>query len=164
MVANNNCEPNDSTVDTFSEAWDPLYALTRDGHLKWVYDGFQTRGTDDEWMSGSTIHHHPAGRPTVGEDGTLFVATDGAVVSVSPEGKATGVALYDQNAGEVDGNWGGGWLNNAGVARPPVLDKDGTLYVFDGQEVRAFASGVPAANTPWVAPFGGVTNNGRLRQ
>ena len=154
---------------------DPLYALdARTGAQRWTYDGFDNvavsvngakmmlPGAGD--VTNKTVtRHHPAGRPVVAQDGTLFVASDGAVVALDKNGQLLGFAQYDASAGEVSGNEFltlGKW-QNAGVRPSPVLGPDGTLYVSDGSTVRAFHTGRPASTSAWVAPYGGPNNSSR---
>jgi len=160
-VATDVCQPGLSRME---DAIDPLYALTRDGDLLWTYDGFTTESSSFELIIPTTekTHHHPSGRPAVAADGTLFAAADGAVVTINHAGKEIGRALYDASAGEREGGWlfGGTWYE-AGISPAPVLGPDGTLYVWDGTAIWAFATGKPAADIPWVAPFGGTDNDSR---
>mgnify|MGYP002632128263 CR=1 FL=1 len=159
-------------------AVDPLYAVGHDGDVRWVYDGFTTktsRFSGDPVLgtfTGSQIYvesvqHHPSGRPVVAQDGTLFVATDGAVVALDSAGVETGRAVWDEGAGEVTAHstgpfsGSGSWLN-PGVTPSPVLAPNGTLYTWDGDAVRAFKTGRAASTTAWIAPFGGPGNDGRV--
>jgi hypothetical protein len=163
-----------------AEPVDPLFAIeAATGKTRWIYDGFKTKKTNlqggnllttggsgasttDIWQT----HHHPAGRPVVAQDGTLYVSTDGSVTALDQNGQVVGLALYDTSVGEVTLNTGfmaqpSTWIN-PGVRPTPVLGKDGTLYVWDGATVRAFRVGKTASRTAWVAPFGGPSNNGRV--
>lgn len=163
-----------------AEPVDPLFAIeAKTGKVRWVYDGFRTKstslqsgnlltpggsgaGTADVWQT----HHHPAGRPVVAEDGTLYVSTDGSVTALDANGQVVGLAIYDTTVGEVSLNVGfmaqpSTWIS-PGVRPTPVLGKDGTLYVWDGATVRAFRAGKAASRSAWVAPFGGPANNGRV--
>ncbi|MBN2360304.1 MAG: PQQ-like beta-propeller repeat protein [Deltaproteobacteria bacterium] len=158
------------------ETLDPLYALRRDGTLLWKYDGFDTLGAPYDSNSAmlgplalsmqTAVRHHPSGRPTVAEDGTLYVATDGAVVALDRDGQQLGWAMYNSTAGEVRSGDGGlmtfSSVINTGLAPAPVLGPDGSLYVWDGASIRAFRTGKPAAKIPWGAPFGGYRNAGRV--
>lgn len=159
---------------------DPLYAIDAEtGAKKWVYNGFGTTKTD--YSTGKllapggsagtptdkfTTTHHPAGRPVVAQDGTLFVATDGALSVLDKNGQVTGLAIYDSSAGEVSLATGfmsqpATWIN-PGVRPSPVLSPDGTLFVWDGAQLRAFKAGKPAIDSAWVAPFGSTRNDGRI--
>lgn len=155
------------------EASDPLYALTRDGVEMWSYDGFTTlaqRYADGSSSGGllglaltQHVQHHPAGRPVIAADGTLFVPADGAIVALDPNGKELGYALFDPARGEVgvNGDPNNTWISG-GSENAPVLGEDGRLYHFDGMRVRAFDTDKPAAKVPWTAPFGGSRNSSRL--
>lgn len=157
-----------------SDVVDPLYALDHSGKELWIYDGFDTKsshfnplglvpGTGNlSPVQVETTRHHPSGRPGVASDGTLYAATDGAVVALDSDGNEVGRALYDEDAGEVTSNsgWMNGWIR-PGVRPAPVLGPDGTLFVWDGTTVRAFRTGKQAADIPWAAPFGGFNNDGR---
>ena len=153
---------------------DPLYAIdAANGAVRWTFDGFDnvevsisgvklltpgSQGVTDKTIT----RHHPAGRPVVAQDGTLYVASDGAVVALDPDGQLLGFAQYDASAGEVSSNaflTEGKWLN-PGVRPSPVLGPDGTLYVSDGQTVRSFHTGRVASHAAWTAPYGGPTNDG----
>jgi len=161
--------PSEQTID-------PLYALRRDGSLLWKYDGFYTLSAPYDSNSAAlgplalstqtTVRHHPSGRPTVAEDGTLYVATDGAVVALDRAGKQLGWAMYNPTAGEVRSGDGGimtfSTVLNTGLSPAPVLGPDGSLYVWDGTSIRKFKTGKPAAKIPWGAPFGGYRNAGRV--
>ncbi len=154
---------------------DPLYAVdAKTGAQRWTFDGFDNvsvsisgakivvPGAQDPTTT-TTTRHHPAGRPVVAQDGTLFIAADGAVVSLNKDGQLLGFAQYDAAAGEVKSNdflTLGQW-QNTGVRPSPVLGPDGTLYVSDGQTVRSFKTGLGASRTAWIAPYGGPTNDGR---
>jgi len=165
-------EPEPEDVDTL----DPLYALTRDGEELWVYDGFDTVTGDPGGhmamlgifglASVPVARHHPAGRPTVAEDGTLYVATDGAIVALDEDGNQLGYAMFEPSAGEIRQGDGGlmttSTFNNTGVSRAPVLGPDGSLYMWDGEQIRAFETDEPAKPIPWSAPFGGYRNAGRV--
>ncbi len=164
------------------EPVDPLYAIDAEtGKKNWVYNGFGT--TKSSYSGGKLLtpggsggtpvdkfrtQHHPAGRPVVAQDGTLFVATDGALSALDKNGQVTGLAIYDASAGEVSLATGfmaqpATWIN-PGVRPSPVLSPDGTLYVWDGAQLRAFAAGKPAIDSAWVAPFGTTRNDGRIPQ
>ena len=158
-----------------SKPIDPLYAIdTKTGVARWTFDGFDNVSVSvsgakmlipgsQNMVDKTTTRHHPAGRPVVAQDGTLFVASDGAVVALDKNGQLLGFAQYDASAGEVSSNGFltlGKWLN-AGVRPSPVLGPDGTLYVSDGQTVRSFKTGRAASRTAWIAPYGGPTNDGR---
>lgn len=160
---------------TSSDYLDPLYALDRSGTLKWTYDGFETLASRHESANptggllmlsmNSKVRHHPAGRPTVAEDGTLFVACDGAVVALDPEGRELGYAMYQSQAGEQRTSNGllfSSTFVNAVFSPSPMLAPDGALYVWDGMLLRAFSVDKPAARIPWNAPFGGYRNAGRV--
>ncbi len=158
-----------------SKPIDPLYALdAKTGASKWTYNGFDNvsvsvsgakllvPGSQNQ-VEKTTTRHHPAGRPVVAADGTLFVSSDGAVVALDKNGQLLGFAQYDASAGEVTSNdflTQGRWVN-AGVRPSPVLGPDGTLYVSDGQTVRSFHTGRAASHTAWVAPYGGPSNDSR---
>ncbi|MFH1811802.1 MAG: hypothetical protein ABIJ09_23890 [Pseudomonadota bacterium] len=166
---------NEETPPMGQDSLDPLYALRRDGSLMWVYDGFETmanRHNSGDPTGGllmlsmnSKVRHHPAGRPTIADDGTLFVACDGAVVALSPEGKELGYAMYQPSAGENRTSNGlllSSTFNNAVFTPAPMLAPSGSLYVWDGMMLRGFDVGKPAARIPWNAPFGGYRNAGRV--
>lgn len=156
---------------------DPLYAIGLEkGDVRWTYDGFSSNNTSFapyKLMSpGSTpvdstsTQHHPAGRPVVATDGTLFVATDGAVAALDHKGQLLGLAMYDASVGEVSASdnfmmRSATWIN-PGVHPSPVLGPDGTLYVWDGSKISAFRTGKQAERAAWIAPFGGPSNAGRL--
>lgn len=153
---------------------DPLYTLSREGKLLWVYDGFELKNSEFASNVGlfgmadletETVKHHPSGRPVVTSTGASYVSTDGAVVSLDPNGREIGRALWDVHAGEVTEDLGSGtsftWIN-PGVTPSPVLATDGTLYVWDGSTVRGFATGHKVAESAWIAPFGGPDNAGRI--
>ena len=172
---NTGCEdPDPNFVEGDQEFVDPLYALRRDGSLMWSYDGFYTlaRSSHDLVMSGmlglvmtERVQHHPAGRPIVADDGTLFVPTDGAVVTLDADGNELGFALFDPSIGEGKSGMGVFESNTGttgGNAPPPVLADDGTLYTWDGMTLRGFATGKTPAQIPWSAPFGGQQNAGRV--
>ncbi|MSP90532.1 MAG: hypothetical protein EXR79_01815 [Myxococcales bacterium] len=163
------------------ELIDPLYALdAKTGALRWTYDGFNTKRSNFaayKYLNPAsaatsapidTTHtkHHPAGRPVVAHDRTLFVSTDGAVSALDKNGQIIGVAIYDTSAGETSSTGEFGRTANTwivpGVRPSPVLGADGTLYVWDGSTIRAFATKKPAAREVWVAPFGGPSNSGRV--
>lgn len=158
-----------------SKPIDPLYAIdAKTGASRWTYDGFDNVNVSisgakllipgsQNMVDKTTTRHHPAGRPVVAQDGTLYVASDGAVVALDSAGQLIGFAQYDAAAGEVSSNEFltlGKWLN-AGVRPSPVLGPDGTLYVSDGQTVRSFRTGRAASHSAWIAPYGGPTNDGR---
>ncbi len=158
-----------------SKPIDPLYAIdAKTGASRWTYDGFDNVDVSisgakllipgsQNMVDKTTTRHHPAGRPVIAQDGTLYVASDGAVVALDKNGQLLGFAQYDAAAGEVSSNEFltlGKWLN-AGVRPSPVLGPDGTLYVSDGQTVRSFRTGRPASHAAWIAPYGGPTNDGR---
>jgi len=159
------------------EPIDPLYAVALDsGKMRWTYDGFATNKTEfaphklmspgSKPVDTTSTQHHPAGRPVVAQDGTLFVATDGAVAALDRHGQLLGLAMYDASVGEVtvSDNFMARsmtWIN-PGVHPSPVLGPDGTLYVWDGTKVSAFRTGKPAERASWIAPFGGPSNAGRL--
>ncbi len=158
-----------------SQAIDPLYAIdATTGSQQWTFDGFDNVNVSisgakilipggQDPTTTTTTRHHPAGRPVIAQDGTLYVAADGAVVALNKDGQLLGFAQYDAAAGEVVSNdflTLGHWLN-AGVRPSPVLGPDGTLYVADGQNVRSFKTGRPASHSAWIAPYGGPTNDGR---
>lgn len=164
------------------EPIDPLYAIDAvTGQKRWVFDGFSTKSTafspakylapgsaGAQPIDTFSTQHHPAGRPVVAQDGTLYVSTDGAVTSLDSNGQVSGIALYDAAAGEVSLNTGfmaqpTTWIT-PGVRPSPVLGPDGTLYVWDGANLRAFRAGKPATSGAWVAPFGSTRNDGRLPQ
>lgn len=156
---------------------DPLYAVALDsGKMQWTYDGFSTNNTEfapyklmspgSKPVDTTSTQHHPAGRPVVAQDGTLFVATDGAVAALDQKGQLLGLAMYDASVGEVSvsDNFMARsmtWIN-PGVHPSPVLGPDGTLYVWDGSKVSAFRTGKAAERSSWIAPFGGPSNAGRL--
>ncbi|MBI1949666.1 MAG: hypothetical protein HYS27_28525 [Deltaproteobacteria bacterium] len=171
---NTGCDDADPTsAEQPIEASDPLYALRRDGSVLWSYDGFTTlaqRYVDGQGTGGllgfamqQHVQHHPAGRPVVAADGTLFVPADGAIVALDPNGKELGYALFNPGRGAVgvNGNPDTTWMNS-GTENAPVLGEDGRLYHFDGNSVRAFDTDKPAAKVPWSAPFGGSRNGSRL--
>lgn len=164
------------------EPVDPLYAIdAATGAKRWVYDGFSTKKSSfspSKFLApasnGTTpvdtfqTQHHPAGRPVVAADGTLFVSTDGAVTALDKNGQVLGIALYDASAGEVSLSTGfmsqpATWIN-PGVRPSPVLGPDGTLYVWDGATIRAFNAGKIATQDAWIAPFGSPRNDGRIPQ
>lgn len=164
------------------EPIDPLYAIdAATGAKRWVYDGFSTKNSNfspSKFLApGSTAstpvdtfktQHHPAGRPVVASDGTLYVSTDGAVTALDQNGQVLGIALYDASVGEVSLSTGfmaqpATWIN-PGVRPSPVLGPDGTLYVWDGATIRAFRAGKTATQDAWIAPFGGPRNDGRIPQ
>jgi hypothetical protein len=161
-----------SDVD-FNVGLDPLYALTRDGKLKWSYDGFMSLGQRYDEMGGmlglamaSKVQHHPAGRPVVTAEGTLFVPCDGGVVSLDLEGRELGYALYAPWTGETS-NGDGGFMTGRttvqpGFAPPPLLAPNGQLHVWDGMQLRTFETNKKPAAIPWSAPFGGFRNAGRV--
>lgn len=160
-----------------TKAIDPLYALdAKTGMAVWTYDGFDNvtvsvsgakmliPGSGD-MVDKTSTRHHPAGRPVVAQDGTLYVASDGAVVALNHNGQLLGYAQYDAKAGEVTANGfltQGNWVN-PGVRPSPVLGPDGTLYVSDGASIRAFHTARPASHTAWVAPYGGPSNDSRAQ-
>lgn len=172
---NGGCDDPDPQFPS-EETLDPLYALRRDGSLLWKYDGFDTLSAPYDsnsavlgplWLNmQTTVRHHPSGRPTVAEDGTLYVATDGAVVALDRDGKQLGWAMYNSTAGETRSGDGGlmtfSSTINTGLTPSPVLGPDGSLYVWDGTSIRAFRTGRAAAKIPWGAPFGGYRNAGRV--
>ncbi len=151
---------------------DPLYALdAKTGKLAWTFDGFDTKNTSYSPFSSSgsvtdSTRHHPTGRPVVAADGTLYVSNDGAVAAIDKNGQLLGLALYDASAGEV--SWNNSFASpmqtwiNPGVRPSPVLAPDGTLYVWDGVTIRAFATSHAAISQAWIAPFGGPSNAGRI--
>ena len=156
------------------ELIDPLFALdAKTGATRWVYDGFSTRRSTynpfsaiggGDGVTQTKVKHHPAGRPVVAQDGTLYVSTDGAVSALDAQGQMLGVAMYDSDVGEVSTPGQSGTWINPGVRPSPVLGPDGMLYVWDGAAVRAFKTNRPASTAAWVAPFGGPTNAGRAPQ
>jgi len=166
----------DEEEPEFSDTLDPLYALSRSGELLWTYDGFDTmanRPSEMDALGGvlfmstaQVTRHHPAGRPTVAEDGTLYVSTDGAVVALDENGKQLGYAMFQPAAGEVRSGDGGALFTsltiNSGVSRAPVLGPQGDLYMYDGVVVRSFRTDKKAATIPWSAPFGGHRNAGKV--
>jgi len=160
-----------------TEMIDPLYALdAKTGAQRWVYDGFFTKKSSyapfkhlnpgnagEAPVDSSRVQHHPAGRPVVAGDGTLYVSTDGAVAALDKDGQMMGVAMYDSDVGEVSNGFmaqAATWIN-PGVRPSPVLGPDGMLYVWDGATVHAFKTGRMASTSAWVAPFGGPDNAGR---
>lgn len=164
------------------EPIDPLYAIdAATGAKKWVYNGFSTTrtnfssgkvltpgGTNGSPVDRFKTQHHPAGRPVVAQDGTLYVATDGALTMLDKNGQVQGLAIYDMSAGEVSLATGfmsqpSTWIN-PGVRPSPVLTPDGTLFVWDGATIRAFKADRPAIDSAWVAPFGTTRNDGRVPQ
>ncbi len=164
------------------EPIDPLYAIdAATGAKRWVYDGFSTKQSSfspSKFLapasSGTTpvdtfhTQHHPAGRPVIAADGTLYVSTDGAVTALDKNGQVLGIALYDASVGEVSLSTGfmaqpATWIN-PGVRPSPVLGPDGTLYVWDGATIRAFNAGKIATSDAWIAPFGSPRNDGRIPQ
>lgn len=161
----------DSTEPPPSDAVDPLYALTKDGQQLWAYDGFTTlaqRHTDGAGALGvlglalqSNVRHHPAGRPVVADDGTLYVPSDGAIVALDRDGNELGFALFDPSRGETETGPNAGMITG-GFAPPPTLGDDGQLTVWDGQQLRGFRTGKKPAAIPWSAPFGGNKNAGRI--
>lgn len=168
----------DDPEPEFNDSIDPLYALTRDGDLMWTYDGFETMGTGNGvantlggplmLSTSQRVRHHPAGRPVVAEDGTLFVATDGAIAALTSDGRELGWAMFNQFVGETKSGDGGllfasSWVNPT-FSAAPVLGPDGRLYIWDGMSVRAFNTDKPSANIPWNAPFGSNRNSGRVGQ
>lgn len=157
------------------EAVDPLYALRHDGSLIWSYDGFKTLAARTNNLGGvgflalantATVKHHPAGRPVVASDGTLYVPTDGGVVALDKNGKELGYALYNASQGEVFGGDGGlmmsGSRPSSSRVPPVVMTDDGRVHVWDGWQLRAFETGKEPARIPWTAPFGGNKNAGRV--
>jgi hypothetical protein len=159
---------------------DPLFALNiADGSQRWVYDGFSSQsnsfspskllnpfGFTQTPVSTTNVKHHPAGRPVMAQDGTLYVSTDGSVAALDKNGYMIGLAMYDATAGEVMleahmGDAATSWIN-PGIRPSPVLGPDGTLYVWDGVAVHAFATGRKAETSAWIAPFGGPDNAGRV--
>jgi hypothetical protein len=154
------------------ELIDPLYALdAKTGAKTWQYDGFFNRSHSyspfnfAKPVNTTSTQHHPAGRPVVANDGTLYVSTDGAVSALDKNGQVLGVAIYDMRAGETTSDDGSGRRNIVPGVRPtPVLADDGTLYVYDGVgSIRAFRTGKPAAKSVWTAPFGGTANASRVQ-
>lgn len=154
---------------------DPLYAIdSATGVARWTWNGFDNVSVSlngvnmlvpgaQNVVDTTVTAHHPAGRPVIAQDGTLYVASDGAVVALDPNGQLLGFAQYDASAGEVSSNdflTLGKWLN-AGVRPSPVLGPDGTLYVSDGTTVRSFHTGRVASHAAWIAPYGGPSNDGR---
>jgi outer membrane protein assembly factor BamB len=151
---------------------DPLYALGHDGKQMWVYDGFVStaqRHSDGASSTGlfglalnTKVRHHPAGRPVIADDGTLYVPADGGIVALDKDGKELGYALFEPMRGEVgvDGMFGSSTLGSN--EHPLVLGDDGVLYHFDGATVRAFETNKSAAKVPWTAPFGGRRNASRF--
>lgn len=159
---------------------DPLYALTKDGQLRWIYDGVVTntkRLDSRKLLSASpaadpasvAVEHirHPVGRPVITADRRLFVAADGGVVALDDSGREIGRVDYDRSAGETRTTRGWGETDfeyrNMATMPAPVLSEDGRLFVLDGRELRIYDTGTPALDAPWVAPFGGPTNAGRAR-
>ena len=158
-----------------SKPIDPLYAIDAvTGATRWTFDGFDNVNVSVSGMKmmvpgaqnmveKTTTTHHPAGRPVVAQDGTLFVASDGAVVALNKDGQLLGFAQYDAAAGEVKSNdflTLGNWVIS-GVRPSPVLGPDGTLYVSDGTTVRSFHTGRAASHSAWIAPYGGPDNSSR---
>jgi outer membrane protein assembly factor BamB len=158
-----------------SKPIDPLYAIdAATGTTRWTFDGFDNVNVSVSGMKmmipgaqnmvdKTTTTHHPAGRPVVAQDGTLYVASDGAVVALDKNGQLLGFAQYDAAAGEVKSNdflTLGKWVN-PGVRPSPVLGPDGTLYVSDGATVRSFHTGRAASHSAWIAPYGGPDNSSR---
>jgi len=155
---------------------DPLYAISaKDGKQLWQYDGFFTKkqefsaaklilGTGDQPLDVTRTQHHPAGRPVIAADRSLYVATDGAVTALDNNGQVLGYAMYDANAGEVSDGFSAHaatWIN-PGVRPSPVLGPDGTLYVWDGAAVHAFRTNRGGTSAKaWIAPYGGPSNSGR---
>ena len=154
---------------------DPLYSLRFDGSLEWVYDGFHTsrsvfqpQGLVPLSPAGAPVakestQHHPAGRPTVTADGTLYVGADGAMVALDRHGKEIGRVVMDPLLGETHKETGASHLGtteiyDGGTQATPVLGADGRVYTFDGERVHAFQTGRKVASQPWIAPFGGATN------
>ncbi len=171
---NTGCDDTDPTSSEQPiEASDPLYALRRDGTQLWSYDGFTTlaqRYVDGNGATGllgfamqQHVQHHPAGRPVIAADGTLFVPADGAVVALDQNGNELGYALFNPGRGEVgvNGDPDTTWLNS-GTENAPVLNEEGRLFHFDGTTVRAFDTAKPAGKVPWMAPFGGSKNGSRV--
>jgi outer membrane protein assembly factor BamB len=172
--ANEGCgDPDPNVVEPDVEATDPLYALTRDGDLKWSYDGFTTLAERYQGGGGAMgmlglsfsprVHHHPSGRPIIADDGTLYVPADGAIVALDADGTELGYAVMNPQSGEQrtgDGTMGS--RNTPGFSAAPTLAEDGKLYVYDGAQVRAFETRKKPAQIPWTAPFGGNRNASRL--
>ncbi len=175
---NNGCGDNDpdSAEPMPEEAVDPLYALKKDGSVMWTYDGFSTLAQRHQDGAGAfgvlglamtaRVQHHPAGRPVVADDGTLFVPTDGAIVMLDKDGRELGFAMFDPSRGEQRSGDGGlltqGTTNTGGFAPGPTLADDGQLTVWDGAQLRGFRTGKKPATIPWSAPFGGNRNAGRI--
>jgi outer membrane protein assembly factor BamB len=159
------------SVEQPVDAVDPLYALGKDGSVKWSYDGFSTlaqRHGDGAAAMGvlglalqANVRHHPAGRPVVADDGTLYVPADGAIVALDADGEELGFALFNPARGETETGPNTG-LNTGGFAPPPTLAEDGQLTVWDGAQLRGFRTGKKPAAIPWSAPFGGNKNAGRI--
>ncbi len=155
---------------------DPLYAISaKDGKQLWQYDGFFTKkqefsaaklivGSGDQPLDVTRTQHHPAGRPVIAADRSLYVATDGAVTALDNNGQVLGYAMYDAKAGEVSDGFSAHastWIN-PGVRPSPVLGPDGTLYVWDGAAVHAFRTNRGGTSAKaWIAPYGGPSNSGR---
>lgn len=168
-------EPDPGFGEQQIDAVDPLFALGHDGKLLWQYDGFATLGArvgnpaTSGFLGMATtprVHHHPAGRPVVASDGTLYVPTDGGVVALDKDGKELGYAVYSLSQGETMQQNGGVFTlgsTPSSVRVPPVvMTDDGRLHVWDGWELRAFETGKAPAHIPWTAPFGGNRNAGRV--
>ena len=79
-------------------------------------------------MTTEAIRHHPSGRPGVAQDGTLYAATDGAVVALDSKGEEIGRALYDAGVGEVVNG-----SNDLGTIRPNAF---ADILLWDGNPLE----------------------------
>ncbi len=170
---------NDNPWSNQQQGYDPLFALTHDGKLLWSYDGFHSArshfnptGLMPMSPTGGPVieessQHHPAGRPTIAEDGTIYVAADGALVALSKNGAEVGRVLMKHSLGEMKTNtnsphYGRVTEHDTGVHAPPVLGPNRPLYTRDRPPLHPINTRRKLAPPPWIAPFGGADNNGRV--
>jgi hypothetical protein len=142
---------------------DELVALRPEGRERWRFDALDRVRSDAlAPAGGATERLFPASRPAVATDGSLFVATDGAVVHVGRDGQELGSASYDRpSTSLLEIHDDGGFA--LGLHPTPLLTPDGTLVTWDGETLRLFRTRQRAARSGWIPPYGNLNNDSRAR-